>query len=257
MSRRPSLRDNLRPRPEEAEATPPKPTKKAAKAKQAAKPAAKAAAKPDSKPTAKAKAAARPDAVKSNPPPPGKTAPQEAAPEKAAPETVTEKIASPAADIGPAAPEPVPFTPAERPGREQRLAEGRQTVKRYSQWSAAAGLLPMPVLDTMALTATIIRMMAALNGIYRSHNDPGVARQAALTVIGVLGPKIAAVSTLKAIPGLGFAGLAVMPGMAAAAVWALGRLYLQHLDQGGSATDFDAQAAGIEIEQEMTRKDQA
>lgn len=256
MSRRPSLRDNLRPRPEEAEAAPPKPAKKAAKAKQAAKPAAKAAAKPDSKPTAKAsakaKAAARPDAVKSSP-----AAHQEAAPEKAAPETVTEKIASPAADIGSAVPEPMPFTPAEKPGREQRLAEGRQTVKRYSQWSAAAGLLPMPVLDTMALTATIIRMMAALNGIYRSHNDPGVARQAALTVVGVLGPKIAAVSTLKAIPGLGFAGLAVMPGMAAAAVWALGRLYLQHLDQGGSATDFDAQAAGIEIEQEMARNDQA
>ncbi|MBU0724480.1 MAG: hypothetical protein KJ904_18300 [Alphaproteobacteria bacterium] len=228
MSRRPSLRDNLNPRndsvdtiaaPEKATPAPARP--KAAKPKKKASPVKTMGAK-----TVEAKVTGATASRKS----PAKEQPSQA-------------IST-----------PLPYTPAETEGREARLAESHGIVKRYSQWAAAAGLLPMPVLDTMGLTAVIIRMMAELNRVYRSHNDPGVARQAALTVAGVLGPKIAAVSTLKAIPGLGLAGMAVMPGLAAAGVWALGRYYLQHLDQGGSASDFDPQAAATIVQEELKKK---
>ena len=222
MSRRPSLRDNLTPRNEPADTM-------AAPEKATPAPARPKAAKPKKKASPAKAAQARTTAATASRKSPAKEQPSQA-------------IST-----------PLPYTPAEIEGREARLAESHGIVKRYSQWAAAAGLLPMPVLDTMGLTAVIIRMMAELNRVYRSHNDPGVARQAALTVAGVLGPKIAAVSTLKAIPGLGLAGMAVMPGLAAAGVWALGRYYLQHLDQGGSASDFDPQAAATIVQEELKK----
>ena len=84
-----------------------------------------------------------------------------------------------------------------RPNDETVLARiGRQIIKRKSLWSAGVGLIPVPIIDFVGVTAVQISMLRELCELYGIpyYEDRGKEWTAAL--VGSLAPTL-----VKTIPG--------------------------------------------------------
>ena len=125
----------------------------------------------------------------------------------------------------------------------EREAQAQDTVKKYMYWSMGAGLIPIPVVDLAAVTGIQIKMIAALAkqyGLPFSH-DTGKALLGSIVggaVPAAAGPT--AVSLAKGLPLIGqAAGAAAMPAVAGASTYAVGKVFIQHFESGGTFLDFD------------------
>ena len=119
-----------------------------------------------------------------------------------------------------------------------RTAAAEAIVRNYMGWSVGAGFIPFPWIDLAAISAVELKMLDSLTKLY------GIpfSREAGKAVIGSLlgggGTVLIAAptaSTLKAIPGVGtIIGVLTEPAIAAAATYALGRVFIQHFESGGT-----------------------
>lgn len=118
-------------------------------------------------------------------------------------------------------------------------------VKGYVPWSVGAGLLPMPFIDMVALTAVQLRMLSKLSAMY---NVPFMENGVKSIVSSLLGTVIstnvgsALGSLVRIVPLVGpVIGMAAVPGMYSAATYAIGRVFVSHFEAGGTFLDFDPQ----------------
>jgi len=116
-------------------------------------------------------------------------------------------------------------------------------VNSYVPWSAAAGLLPLPMLDMAALVAVQLRMLSKLSQMYEVPFKENGVKSIVTTLLGTvltngLGGTLG--SLAKSIPFIGpVVGIAVVPGMYSAATYATGRVFVSHFEAGGTFLDFD------------------
>lgn len=116
-------------------------------------------------------------------------------------------------------------------------------VNSYVPWSAAAGLLPMPMVDTAALVAVQLRMLSKLSQMYNVPFKENVVKSIVSALFGSvastgLGGSLG--SLAKAIPLIGpIVGIVVVPGVYSAATYAVGRVFVSHFEAGGTFLDFD------------------
>jgi uncharacterized protein (DUF697 family) len=127
------------------------------------------------------------------------------------------------------------------PGDRNEVAN--KLVDRFAMWAGAAGLIPVPVLDLVAIGGLQLQMLRRLSDIY---NVPFTDNRAKALVTALLGATIPTSSgigiaeLLKAIPLLGTAIAAfVTPALAAASTYAVGKVFIQHFETGGSLLDFN------------------
>jgi uncharacterized protein (DUF697 family) len=122
-----------------------------------------------------------------------------------------------------------------------------KTVKKYMWWSMGAGLIPIPFVDWAAVSGIQLKMIADLAKTY----DVRFQRDAVKATIGALSgfvlPHALAcglVGTMfKAVPVIGFvAGGSSMSLLCGAYAWALGNVFIQHFESGGTFLDFDPEA---------------
>ncbi len=120
-------------------------------------------------------------------------------------------------------------------------------IRNYMWWSMGAGLVPVPFLDLLAISGVQLKMVSELAKVYEVpfHESRGKAIIGAL--IGSLVPQSLACSVvgsaLKAIPAVGaIAGASAMAASSGAAAWALGKVFIQHFEAGGTFLDFDPEA---------------
>lgn len=143
--------------------------------------------------------------------------------------------------------EPPPVETAAPVTEKRALADG--VVRRLSYWSAGAGVIPVPGLDFAAIVGVQIKMIRELALVYGVPFDEVRTRAILGALIGGLLPFNAAVGVgglssvwYKAIPGVGtFLGLITMPAAAAATNYALGKLFIEHFESGGTLLDFDTE----------------
>ena len=114
-------------------------------------------------------------------------------------------------------------------------------------WSMGAGLIPVPFVDWAAVSGVQLKMLADLSKIYgvRFVENQGKAIIGSLT--GFILPHAVACgmigSALKAIPVLGvLAGGSAMAVFCGAYEWALGNVFIQHFESGGTFLTFDPEA---------------
>jgi uncharacterized protein (DUF697 family) len=126
---------------------------------------------------------------------------------------------------------------------EDRHDVADKLVDRFSIWSGVAGLVPLPVVDVLAvggLQVQIVRRLSQMYGVEFSANR-GKALIAALA--GCMIPAtsgMGAASALKAVPILGLlASGFVMPVLSAGATFAIGKAFIQHFESGGTLLDFN------------------
>jgi uncharacterized protein (DUF697 family) len=143
------------------------------------------------------------------------------------------------------APEPPPAANVETPApTKEMLAE--RTIRENVLWAGGGALLPVPVLDVVAITAVELKMLKELSALYGLTFQEDQVKNILFSLAAGLGaPTIGAAVTaslLKTIPLIGsLSGLVAVPTFAAAFTYAVGKIFLQHFASGGTFLDFDPQ----------------
>lgn len=139
----------------------------------------------------------------------------------------------------------------------ERLEKANALVRRYSYWSAGFGLIPIPVVDLAAITGTQVKMVHGLSQIYGREFSEDAVRAAIGALVGAAVPVAVgagAVSALKTVPMLGqIAGTLALPALALAATVAVGRVFVQHFEAGGTLLDFDPEKMRAYFESEFKK----
>jgi uncharacterized protein (DUF697 family) len=136
--------------------------------------------------------------------------------------------------------------------REQKALE---TTKRYSAWSAGAGLIPVPGLDLIAVTGVQLKMLAEIASIYGVPFQKEFGKELLSGLLGsVLPLQIArgSASALKAVPIIGsLTALLLQPALSGAATYAVGKVFILHFESGGTLLNFEASKVRDHFEKEF------
>lgn len=130
--------------------------------------------------------------------------------------------------------------------QQQRDAQVKKLIKRYAAVSAGLGFIPVPALDIATIGSAqyaMIRDIAEVYGYQASNEHARVIVSA--TLGGSLPTVLAAAgggSLVKSIPFIGtIAGAILVPALASAVTIALGRVFNEHFQTGGTLLDLDAE----------------
>jgi uncharacterized protein (DUF697 family) len=133
--------------------------------------------------------------------------------------------------------------------------EAMAVVRRYLGWSAGAGLIPLPGLDLTAIIGVQLRMISQLANLYHVPFSRNLAKSLIGSLLGGFagyGLGGAVGSLLKGVPLIGtVAGLLSQPALAAAATYAVGKIFVQHFETGGTLLDFDPERVRDHFRQEF------
>jgi uncharacterized protein (DUF697 family) len=116
-------------------------------------------------------------------------------------------------------------------------------IRQHVIWSVGAGLVPVPIVDFVAVTAIqldLIRQLCTLHGV---SYEEGTGKIWVGALTGGAVARIGA-SAIKAIPGVGslLGGLS-MSIASGASTYAVGQVVKRHLQNGGSMSNLDLDAA--------------
>ena len=130
---------------------------------------------------------------------------------------------------------------------EGRDEAASKLVDRFSLWSGAAGLIPLPIVDIVAVGGVQLEMLRRLSDIYGVPFVENRGKSLIASLAGSVLPASTATTTamgvtsaLKSIPGIGTAISAfTMPVFSAGATYVIGKVFIQHFASGGTLLDFN------------------
>ena len=137
-----------------------------------------------------------------------------------------------------------------------RLAEVAKIISSSCRWAAAAGAIPLPLLDVVALAAVQASMVNRIAGQYGETISDEAAESVVAVLLGSIIPSglaSAAVGTgIKLIPGVGYvAGAVAFGGLGAAATYAVGKIFVRHFEGGGTVATFNPAAVQNDLKAEF------
>jgi len=126
---------------------------------------------------------------------------------------------------------------------EQRDQVAAKLVDRFAIWSGVAGLVPIPVVDVLAVGGLQLQMLRRLSQIYGVDFSENRGKALIAALAGCMIPAtsgMGAASALKAVPVINIlaAGF-IMPVLSAGATYAIGKAFVQHFESGGTLLDFN------------------
>lgn len=131
---------------------------------------------------------------------------------------------------------------------KQLLAQrADQLIRDYAFGSSLTGFIPIPLMDTLGLIGVQRVMLMRLSKLYGVRFSKHLAKAWISTLMSGLAPKAATPlvgSMLKLIPGVGtLVGGATTAALGGAATYAVGKVFQQHFEQGGTLENFDPDKA--------------
>ena len=126
-----------------------------------------------------------------------------------------------------------PLTPQERQN------EALHTIKNHVITAMGIGILPVPGLDLIALTGVQLSLLRKVGRLYgHSLSDETGKKPLA--------------SLLKFIPGVGIAaGVLAQSTLAGATTYAVGKLFMQHFETGGTFLDVKVSDMSSKLKQQV------
>ena len=126
---------------------------------------------------------------------------------------------------------------------ETRAEVSSKLVDRFAIWSGVAGLIPLPVIDVVAVGGLQVQMLRRLSQIYDVEFSENRGKALIAALAGCMIPAtsgMGAASAMKAIPIVNvLAAGFVMPVLSAGATYAIGKAFIQHFESGGTLLDFN------------------
>jgi len=140
-------------------------------------------------------------------------------------------------------PENEAIAPTSSESIENREQVATKLVDRFAIWSGVAGLVPLPVVDVLAVGGLQLQMVRRLSQIYNVEFSENRGKGLIAALAGCMIPAtsgMGAASALKAVPVLNILAAAfVMPVLSAGATFAIGKAFVQHFESGGTLLDFN------------------
>lgn len=136
---------------------------------------------------------------------------------------------------------------AENTDMESRSSSAMVIVKNNMIWSAGVGLLPIPLVEFVAITAVQIKLIKELSAHYDVPFRKDLAKASIVSLLGslsgmVLG-KVLGTSFLRVVPVVGpLIAVASLSAVSASVSYAIGRVFISHFEMGGTLLDFDPSA---------------
>lgn len=128
--------------------------------------------------------------------------------------------------------------------------EADTLIKRFTLIAAGTGFIPIPLVDAVAMSGvqyTMVRKLAYLYEVpFKGHRVKAIGA----AFMGSVGT----ISGFKFIPKIGTViGGISSSTIGAASTYAIGQVFMQHFDQGGTLLNFDPLASRIHFEQELEK----
>lgn len=137
-----------------------------------------------------------------------------------------------------------------------RHARAASIISSSAAWSAAAGAVPLPLLDLVAVGAVQGKMVIDLASLYEQPASGEVARGMVSVLLGTLFPagltSALVGSGAKLFPVGALFGMASMAALSAAATYAIGKVFVRHFEKGGSLASFSPEAIKEELQREFS-----
>jgi uncharacterized protein (DUF697 family) len=134
--------------------------------------------------------------------------------------------------------------PSEELTMDDKQQQAAKIVKTHMWLSMAAGFIPVPVVDLVAVSGVQLKMLAEISKTYDVPFQENRGKAAMTSLVGFILPSTMAYgafgSLLKAVPIVGvLAGAPAMALFCGAYSWALGNVFIQHFASGGTFLTFD------------------
>ncbi|HEX2957040.1 MAG TPA: DUF697 domain-containing protein [Chitinispirillaceae bacterium] len=126
----------------------------------------------------------------------------------------------------------------------EKIESAQKIVKNYMWFSMGAGLIPVPFLDLATISGVQLKMICDLSNEYNISFSENRGKSILTALLGSIVPSSLVGSSvgslLKMIPVIG----TVMGGIslsifAGAATYAIGKVFIQHFETGGTLLDFN------------------
>lgn len=140
---------------------------------------------------------------------------------------------------------PKPEIDRTKVGTSSRIGRAKAIIQRNVMWSLGAGVVPIPVVDIIAITGVQVNMMKELSELYRKEGfKPKKAKSVVYALLVSLGSvgvgSMVGASLAKLLPAIGTTlGIISVPIVAGAFTHAVGKVFLMHLESGGTLDDFE------------------
>lgn len=125
---------------------------------------------------------------------------------------------------------------------ELREIYAAKIVKKYMLWSMGSGLIPLPLVDTAVLSGVQLKMLGVLSRYYGVPFSKNTGKSIISTLVGFItanslrGSIITGV--LKSFPAVRLFGALSMSIYSGAITFAIGKIFIQHFESGGTFLTF-------------------
>ena len=155
------------------------------------------------------------------------------------------------------APAPAPSVPEVVEGSyidRRRLAAAREIVRRYRRWTMAAAAAPLPLADAALVSGVQVRMLWRLARLYDVPFERVRVASLVSALFGGWTPYTITVGFVGAAarmaPGVGtVVGIATSIGTSTLATEAIGKIFVQHFEGGGTFLDFEPKKYRQQLDQ--------
>lgn len=142
------------------------------------------------------------------------------------------------------APEPAPQPePAAAPVVAGRELLAREVVKKHVAYAAVVGLVPLPVINAAGVAGIEIKLLYDLAKLYDVPFRQDRVKSIVSSLIGGVLSTELGVGTAGLVKGWAVVGSALafvaVPTFASAVTYAVGRVFIQHFESGGTFLNFD------------------
>ena len=125
-----------------------------------------------------------------------------------------------------------------------RLINSNGIIKKSMAASMGAGLIPIPIVDIVALSGIQLKMLHSLTEVYEVPFSKNIGKSIISSLVGGIFPAYAAAgigaSLTKLIPVGGTAvGMMTMSSFGGASTYAIGQVFVKHFESGGTLLNFD------------------
>lgn len=128
-------------------------------------------------------------------------------------------------------------------------------ISNHVATALGAGFIPVPFADFLTVTGVQVDLLYRLCKVYDTGFSAEAARSVITSLVGASVPTISATflaSALKLVPGVGtVVGWGAMPVLAGATTYAVGKVFVEHLESGGTLLTFDANKMKAHFESAM------
>ena len=163
--------------------------------------------------------------------------------EEQAPDAATISLVDSSGEDTASRTDPLPRAEA---GTGEKGTLASNTINKYAIWSMGVSLVPLPLVDIVAISGLQLKMLSVLSRLYGVDFSENAGRAIIASLLGSVGAhslRQGTFSLVRSIPLVGWiAGWFVMPATAGALTYAVGKVFVQHYGSGGTFLNFDAAA---------------